>query len=163
MFIKWIMKNPILITGILLMAVFLMDMDRRGLLSKRKELLQATSCRASLVKLDRRIPKDWTTDCRGDHMIVNIPLILPEKKLSSKTVKAIHYRELANHLVTIARHSPSDNLELTDSVSVTLESDALSVKARGTGKDVVKLATMKKSEFIARHLQQTVQVTETIK
>lgn len=161
MFIKWIMKNPILMMGTLMMAVFLMDMDRRGLL--REGLHKTTSCHASLVKLDRKIPKNWIIHCKEDHMVVEIPLILPEKKLSVKTIKAIHYQKLADHLVTIARHSPPGNLKLIESVSIILKSTSLSIKAGGKGKDVVKLATMKKSEFIARHLQQTVKVTETIK
>ena len=156
---RWAMKKPVLMIGILFMAIFLMDLDRRGLLSKRKELLKATSCRAVLVKLDRRIPKTWKTKCQDNNMEVDIPLSLPEKVPPDK-VKSFYYRELANYLVSIAIHSPSDNLEKTELIHVKVESDGLIIHAYTKGGDLVKLATMANTQFISKHLQRTVKIVE---
>ena len=159
MIIQWAMKRPVLMIGILFMVIFLMDLNRRGLLSRRKELLQATSCRAALVKLDRRIPKSWETKCKDNNMTVNIPLQLPERIAADK-VKIFYYRELANYLTTIAIHSPSDNLEKTGNIHVKMESDQLLIHAYTKGEDLVKLATMTDNQFISKHLQRTVKITE---
>ncbi|MCY4524549.1 MAG: hypothetical protein OXB84_07415 [Halobacteriovoraceae bacterium] len=153
------MKKPVLMIGILFMAIFLMDLNRRGLLSKRKELLKATSCRAALVKLDRRIPKNWKTNCKDNDMEIEIPLEIPSK-LSSDKIKSYHYRKLANNLVTIAIHSPVDNLELTGKIHVKMTSDQLIINAYSKGEEIVKLASMTNTEFISKHLQKTVKITE---
>ena len=159
---QWAMKKPVLIIGILFMVIFLMDLNRRGLLSKRRELLQATSCRAALVKLDRRIPKTWKTDCKGNNMEVETPLPLP-KNIPPNKVKSFYYRELANYLVTIAIHSPDDNLEKTGWIHVKMEGDQLILNAYTKGEDLVKLATMTDNQFISKHLQRTVKITEKAK
>ena len=159
MIIQWAMKRPVLMIGILFAAIFLMDLNRRGLLSKRKELLQATSCRAALVKLDRRIPKSWKTQCKDNNMTVDIPLQLPENIAPDK-VKTFYYRELANYLITIALHSPDDNLDKTGNIHVKIESDTLIIHAYTKGVDLVKLATMTDNQFISKHLERTVRIKE---
>ena len=74
MFLNKIIKRPLLPIGILMAYVVIHDLSERGIinLSKRKEILKATSCRAVLVKLDRRIPKNWGTFCKDNNLTVTL-------------------------------------------------------------------------------------------
>ena len=158
---KILMKNPLLMIGILMMIIFLYQLKSKGYFTRTK--LIPSSCRAVLVKLDRRIPSGWDTKCEGNNLAVSIPFT-SEKKLQDKTkLRVLAYRELANHLVQIAKNSPSDNLERTDIVRVRLFSNNLEINAVTEGRFIVKLATIKTPKLLKEHLKNTVQVKETIK
>lgn len=157
------MKNPILAIGILLMSIFLMNTFMEGGLWNR-DRLNPTSCRAVLVKLDRRISGGWTTSCDGQNLNLAIAHVSTKKEPTDMpTVRKIVYRELANSLVFIAKNSPSDNLERTPWVSIRYVHPKLEVGARSEGKFVVKFATIKNKKMLMSHLQATVQVKELIK
>jgi hypothetical protein len=165
---KTLMKNPILMIGILLMTIFLFQLNQKGYFSERREKLMATSCRAALVKLNRRIPASWTTKCEGNNMAVEIPLEFKldkklDKKTSSLKLKTFMYREMANDFVVIAKNSPSDNLERTDFVRLKMMHENLEINAITEGRFLVKLATIKNKRLLAEHLKTTVNVKETIK
>lgn len=149
--------------GILLMSIFLMNafMDK-GLWNRDK--LNPTSCKAVLVKLDRRIPGNWTTSCDGNslNLAIRHTSLKNEPKELDK-VRQIVYRELANSLVLLATNSPTDNLERTDWISIRYVHPILEVGALSEGKYVVKFSTIKNKEMLKRHLQATVQVKELIK
>ena len=80
-----------------------------------------------------------------------------------KSIRPLAYREMANHLTFIAKNSAADSLERVLIVRVRLESKNFVFNGVTNGKDIVKLATMKKPAFIAKHLQSTVQVKEQAK
>ncbi len=128
----------------------------------------ATSCRAALVKLNRRIPSSWATRCEGNNMAVEIPLTFkPDKKLSKKEadlrLRTFMYREMANDLVVVAKNSPSDNLERTDFIRLKMVHKKIEINALTEGRYLVKLATIKNKRLLAEHLKTTVNVKETIK
>ena len=163
MALKSLMKNPILMIGILLMSIFLMNtfMDN-GLWNRDR--LNPTSCRAVLVKLDRRIPGNWKTECDKNNLNLSIHHTVTEKEFKDmKSVRMIVYRELANSFVHLAKNSPSDNLERVDWVSIRYAHPKLEVGALTEGKFAVKFATIKNTELMKKHLQATVQVKELIK
>lgn len=161
--LKTLTKYPILAIGILMMAIFIMDLNRRGLL-KRDNLIP-TSCTAVRVKLDRRIPSNWKTQCNKNNLEININY--PEDKISKvnslEKLRPLLYRELANYLSLIAKNSPSDNLERTDIIVVKLKHSKLSINAVTEGKYIVKLLTIKDKKMLAEHLKVTVQVKESTK
>jgi len=150
------------------MTIFLFQLNQKGYFGERREKLMATSCRASLVKLDRRIPSSWATKCEGNNMAVEIPLTFEiDKKLSKKEadlkLRAFMYRELANNLVVVAKNSPSDNLERTDFVRLRMTHKKLEINALTEGRYLVKLATIKNKRLLGEHLKTTVNVKETFK
>lgn len=163
MLLKSLMNKPILAIGILLMTIFLMNTFTDGGLWNR-DRLNPTSCKAVLVKLDRRVSGGWTTSCDGQNLNLAISHVVGEKEPTDiKTVRKIVYRELANSLVFIAKNSPSDNLERTPWVSIRYVHPKLEVGARSEGKFVVKFATIKNKQMLMNHLKATVQVKELIK
>lgn len=149
--------------GVLLMGLFIMDLFRQGKLSYR-ESLTPTSCRAVLVKLDRRIPASWNTECDGNNLNVVIQKNLKAKdEQDPDALRKILYRELANDLVALASNSPSDNLEKTQYISVKLIHPKIEIGALSEGRYVAKFATLRDQRLLMEHLQQTVQVQERIK
>lgn len=164
MIYKNIFKNPILAIGILLMTIFILNANRKGLFGKREKLIP-TSCKAVRVKLDRRIPDNWKSACKGNNLSVNVNYQLPkelaEKQLTFEEFKRLVYREIANVLIHIARNSPSDNLERTDVVSVKFKYlSSIDVNAITFGDKLAKLNNMKEQNLIATHIQATVKVQE---
>lgn len=129
-----------------------------------RDRLKPTSCKAVLVKLDRRIPGGWTTSCDGENLNLAVSHMAAKKEPTDlETVRKIVYRELANSLVLVAKNSPSDNLERTPWVSIRYVHPLLEVGALSEGKFVVKFATIKNKQMLMNHLQATVKVKELIK
>lgn len=166
------MNNPIFMIGVILMALFIMSQVREEGLGYR-ENLTPTSCKAVLVKLDRRIPETWKTECRGNNLNVRIKKTeqpgaeaLGEDPTAEQVLaltRELLYRQLANDLITIARNSPEDNLEQTDLISIKLLHPAMEIGALTEGRFIVKFATLTDLDLIREHLRETVQVQETIK
>lgn len=162
MLLQNLMKNPVLMIGILMMSIFLMSLSREGKIFHRENLVP-TSCKAVLVKLDRRIPASWTTECQGNNLNINITKTLQPKEAGNiEMLRSLLYRELANDLIAIANNSPSDNLERTDLVSLKLRHAEMEIGALTEGKFIVKFSTLRDQRLIMEHLQQTVQVQEVI-
>ena len=163
MFLKSLMNKPILAVGILLMSIFLMNTFTDGGLWNRDKL-NPTSCKAVLVKLDRRVSGGWSTSCDGENLNLAIGHVVSEKEPTDlETIRKIVYRELANSLVFVAKNSPSDNLERVPWVSIRYVHPKLEVGALSEGIYVVKFATIKNKEMLMKHLQATVKVKELIK
>ncbi len=132
------------------MIIFLYILRDKGYFFDRADKLRATSCRAVLVKLDRRIPKNWSTKCVEDNLQVTVEMKAIEKPGSSLTdIKRLLYRELANNLTHVAINSPSDNLTRTPYVELLITHPKMDVNIRAPGQLAVKLATLKNKELIA--------------
>lgn len=159
---KTLFKNPVLIIGILMMFIFLYNLNKKhGIFSKRNELLMARSCTALLVKLEKRIAANWKAQCEKNSLAVTINFELDEKKIAqNSSLKEVLYRELANSLILVAKNSPSDNLERTDYVRVRLQHPSLTINALTPGKHLVKFQTLTSPKMIAEHLKTTVSVQE---
>ena len=156
------MKNPVLAIGIILFGLFLMQVSRDkkwGLFNNEK--LNPTSCKAALVKLQKKTPANWQLSCEGNNMAVEIKeLAIPDK---ANNVKVLMYRQLANHMAFIARSSTPDILEKVFFIRFKLMHPQLEINAVTEGKFIVKLVSLENPEHIMTHLQSTVQVKETVK
>lgn len=162
MIAKSLLKNPILMVGILMMAIFLWNLSSKyGWMTNRNEILKARSCNAVLVKLERRIAANWSAQCEKNSLAVEIDFVFDTSKLKNPNdFKRIIYRELANNLVFVSKNSPADNLERTDYVRIRLKHKDLTVNALASGKHVAKFQTLTNPKIIAQHLQATVTVQE---
>lgn len=155
------LKNPVLTIGILFMAIFLMN-NWGKLFDGYGEKLNPTSCKALMVKLERRIPESWDAKCEGNNLAVEYDLKLPStfKKDVQNPIRQFIYRDMANSLSLIAKNSPEDNLERTDIVRLRLKTDIMTVNAVTEGKMLAKLYHLTDTKLIAKHLKATVQVQE---
>ena len=115
-----------------------------------------------MVKLERRVPKDWSAKCEGNNLAVEYKLKIPDnfKNDVSNPIRKFIYRDLANSLTLVAKNSPQDNLERTDIVRLRLKTDIMTVNAVTDGKMLSKLYHLTDSQLIAKHLKATVQVQE---
>jgi len=163
MYTSKLLKNPVLIIGILFFIIFILDLrSRKGSLLQR-ENVTASSCRSALVKLDKRIPKSWSTSCEKNNLAVEIASSFDEKKNKIERIKNYMYRELANSFIFIAKNAFTDSLEKVMIVRLKLTSPKLELNAVTEGKYIVKFKTMEKQKFILQHLRSTVQVQEVSK
>ncbi len=164
--LKSLMKNPILAIGILFAIIFLFQAgERYNWWPSRRQKLMPSSCKAVLVKLERRIPANWKALCEGSTynnlaVIINFPVPKDAKEPNEKELNQLIYRELANNMISVAKNSPSDNLERTDIVRIRFNHPQKSVNAITEGRFLVKLQTMTDKNLIAQHFQTTVQVQE---
>jgi hypothetical protein len=157
MFANFLMKKPILVIGVLMFAIFLMHTSGRFPFFDR-ENLQSTPCHAALIKIQRNTPKEWKIYCESNNLTVEIL----EKAIhgNPSDLKEQMYRQLANHLVLIARHAQADLMEKILIVRLKHMHPHLEINAITEGRYMVKLAGLSTPQFIAEHLQQTVQVND---
>ncbi|EQC49976.1 hypothetical protein M899_2716 [Bacteriovorax sp. BSW11_IV] len=115
--------------------------------------------------LNKRIPANWATKCDGNNLHVDINSTIDASKLvkEKNALKMAVYRELANSLIFIAKNSPSDNIERTDAVTLTLTQAQIKINAATMGKDIAKFRTLKSEKFIMDHLYASVKVQEIVK
>ena len=147
-----------------MMTIFLFQLRDKGYFSARRNRLMPTSCRAVIVKLDKRIPSNWSSSCEGNNLAVSINYLMDKSKVvEKKQIRAILYRELANDLILISKNSPIDSLERTDIVSVKIKHNDFYINAITEGKFLIKLATISSIELIKEHIHATVQVKESKK
>lgn len=160
MFAKFLISKPILTIGILMFILVWVGSGGKNPFFER-DALKPTSCKAALVKLEKRLPSDWKLFCEENNLAVEINE--KDHKLEGKELTALMYRQLANYLVEIGRASESDILEKVYIVRLKLMHKKIEVNAVTEGKYIVKLSTLTSPDFIREHLQQTVQVKETLK
>lgn len=159
---KYLMEKPILAIGLLMFGLFLYQVSRGqkwGIFHNDK--LIASSCKAVLVRLEKKIPANWKAYCEGNNLAVEIKEVVIPKEATN--LKSLMYRQLANYMAFIARSSHSDLLEKVLFVRVKLIHPNMEINAVTEGKFIVKLATLEVPEHIMTHLQSTVQVKEEMK
>ena len=88
-----------------------------------------------------------------------------ESKQLSEAIHVVHYRELANSLTHIAKHSPNYTLERTGNIKVLLETSKLKIGAYTHGQYLFKLPSLTDPTMIAEHLchcpdQRTFQIAD---
>ncbi|MCR9204440.1 MAG: hypothetical protein NXH75_07685 [Halobacteriovoraceae bacterium] len=164
--LKSLIKNPMFAIGLLFTIIFLFQVgEKYSWWPSRRQKLMPSSCKAVRVKLDRRIPANWSSACEGkDFNSLAVEINYPEDKgkdvKDEKKLRKLIYRELANNLIQIAKNSPADNLERTQMVRVRFRHPQIQVDALTEGKYLVKLQTLTNKQLIAQHLKVTVQVKE---
>lgn len=156
------MQKPILAIGLIMFGLFMYQVARDqkwGIFHNEK--LIATSCKAVLVRLEKKVPENWKVFCEGNNLAVDIKEIaIPEK---ATNLKSLMYRQLANHMAYVARTSHPDILEKVFFVRFKVTHPKMVINAVTEGKYIVKLATLESPEHIMTHLQSTVQVKEDVK
>ena len=126
-----------------------------------RENLYPTSCKAVMVKLEKRLPATWKAECKGNDLIVT-----SQSKIEHPNLDLLRqglYMEMANNIVLLARNCPLDTLERVGTVKLTINNPKYQIDAFTLGKHIVKFATMNEKQFILEHLKATVQVKETAK
>ena len=143
-------------------SLFLWHVGRNeGWFGTPSDKYSSTSCKGVVIGLEKRIPDNWKVFCEGNNLAVDIKeLAVPEK---ATNLKALMYRQLANHMAHVARISSPDILQKIFFVRFHIVHPGLTLDAVTEGKYIVKLATLENAEHIMTHLKATVQVKETIK
>jgi len=164
MIIKGLLSKPILVIGIIFVAIVIMDWRNRGKLFSRPKIIP-TSCRAVIVMLERRIPGTWKVECEGENLAVLIDEVKysNDAELSILDIRGKLYRTMANNFIHIARNSPQETLERLAIVRLRIAHSRLVINAVAYGKDVVRLSNLHSPQLISEHLKATVQVKETLK
>lgn len=159
---RYLMQKPVLAIGLILFGLFITQVSRKqkwGIFHNDK--LIATSCKAATIRIDKKIPGNWKIFCEGNNLAVEIvETTIPP---AAKNLKALMYRQLANHMSFVARVATVDILEKVDFVRFRLDHPKMTINAVTEGKFIVKLATLESPEHIMTHLQSTVQVKEDVK
>jgi hypothetical protein len=158
-----LIKKPILAIGIILFGLFITQVvsKQHGWGIFQNDRLIPTSCKAALVKIEKRTPANWKIFCEGNNLAVEIKEVtLPADATNLKTLM---YRQLANHMSYIARVSQPDILEKVFFVRFKVTHPKMEINAVTEGKFIVKLVTLDLPEHIMAHLKSTVQVKETLK
>ena len=164
MFINKLIKKPILPIAFLLTYLLIHQLEEKKIinLSEKAEILKATSCRAVLVNLKRRVPKNWSTSCEKNILTIEMEKSLKSLK-NQKNFQAYLYRELANDIIFTAKSSPIETLENVTLARFIVNSEKIIIKAAIFGDDLVKFTTMKNKRLILNHFKKTVKVKELIK
>jgi hypothetical protein len=132
-------------------------------ISRRRQLLKGTPCIAGLVKLEKKVEKNWKLECVENNLKAKISIKdSPELKDLNKK-RTYFFRELANHLVFISVNTPEANLENVKSIHLVLSSETFTVEALTKGEPLSKLRYLTGPASIKEHLKNTVQVKETVK
>jgi len=155
-----VLKYPSFFIALILIYLYFNPPE---MLKRRKQLFEGTACIAGLVKLEKKVEKNWKTECVENNLKVNIFVETPVTLNDLNKKRAYFFRELANYLVFISKNTPEANLENIKSIHVVFSSKDFSVEALTRGSSLVKLNTLKSPEAIREHLKNTVQVKETVK
>lgn len=157
MFAQFVMKNPILMMGILMFSVFLMTVSKKQSFMTR-EKLYPSSCKAVLVRLEKRLPATWKASCKDNDMMLEMSSNLSNDNLD--LLRQGLYLEIANNIVLTSRNCPLDTLTQVKTVKLSLDHKSFKIEALTKGSDIVKFATMNEKQFILEHLKATVKVSE---
>ncbi len=157
-----LIKNPIFAIGLIMFGLFLYQVyNKKNLLLNYNDKLISTSCKAVLIRLDKKIPANWKTFCEGNNLAIEInEVAIPE---DATNLRALMYRQLANHMSFTAKIATQDILEKVFFIRFKLVHKKLEINAVTEGKFLVKLKTLESVDHILGHLKSTVQVKETIK
>jgi hypothetical protein len=158
-----LMKKPVLVMGILMVMALFLDLSRRkdGKSLFFREDFVPHSCKAVLVKLEKRIPANWDAECEQNNLAIEMNYSSPAS--GSENMKQVAYRRLANDLTFIAKNSPQETLERVFIVRIRATQPGFEINAVSEGKFVSKMATLNSPEYIREHLKNTVQVKETLR
>ena len=166
MFLKSIMKKPMLMIGFLFLIIVLFEMRDKGIFLSRRDKVQATSCRAVTARLEKYYHQSWDISCNQNNLIIIAPVdnkIIIKNKENKNALKKEMYKILANIYISISRYSPAENLQRTMMVSVRLTHPQLTLNSISEGRHIFNLKSMKNQNNLALHIKRTIQVQEIIK
>lgn len=155
------MKHSVLSIGILMMIIFLFQLNDQGhfdrfksspCLSTKSVLLKrspyALNTEAKTLtrseSLERKLPENWSLSCKKNVLYVDIDF-KNTKTTSPKTIRRQLYSEMANSLmfISIATKDSFDlNLSKTFFVVLKIDSDLMEIAARTEGKNLAALSNL---------------------
>ncbi|MCB9091751.1 MAG: hypothetical protein H6621_03520 [Halobacteriovoraceae bacterium] len=157
-------SNPMLVIGILFMAIFIFQLRDKGLF--QTDRFQTYSCNTVRNVLKKNIPNFWKIDCLKNNLSIVIDhmrspyLNQIDGIVDQDQVRSFVYKDLANNLSLIAKNSPTEVLERVDIVTIRVLLPQLELNAISEGRDITPLATLENKDHIANQLHETVQVQE---
>ncbi|WP_157680606.1 hypothetical protein [Bacteriovorax sp. Seq25_V] len=160
------MKNPILMVGILFMAIFLFQLRDKGFFSKRAESMIPTSCKSVMVRLNKYMNDAWEMKCNGNNLLIETkvdPKVIDPKLKDPKILREKMYKALANSYASISRYSLEESLSRTNIISFRLIHPHLTLNSMSEGQHVANIKNMKEVSNLSRHFQQTIRVQEVTK
>lgn len=153
-----LLKNPILMIGVLLMIIFIFDLRKKGIFFGR-EHLKPTFCKGAIIEFEKKAPKGWDIECRDNNLHVEVESVL-KPGTKKENIKKEMYNELANNLMHLSKRTKQDSLGRTFQVLLKLESKTLDLVAITEGKYLAKMAMIQEPKNLLQHIQKTVQVKE---
>jgi hypothetical protein len=155
-----LLKYPVIVAVALMFYLYL---NPKNEIKRRRQLLEGTACMAGLVKLERKVEKNWKLECIENNLKVEISIQDPPNPKDISKKRAYFFRELANQLVFISKNTPEANLENVKSIHVIFSSETFMVEALSKGDSLSKLRYLMGPESIKEHLKNTVKIKETVK
>lgn len=139
------------------MAIFLFDLRDRKVFFHRDKL-EATSCKAAIVPLTKRVAEDqWTIKCKENNLDIDI---ISEYSANTNVTKKILYTELANQLMFISQNTHPEAMERTFMVVIKLKSNMMNISAMTEGKYLAKMRNLQDENQLLKHIQATVKTKE---
>lgn len=167
MFIKGIMKYPVLIAGVLMFSLFLSQETTHIWWKKVWHQISTryipSTCNALVDRTELKAPKDWSFDCSGTQLlIITTPFDKDGKAkfTSHRELRVMMYKEVANNLSRLAKSSNLETLEFLKHIKLILKHKNLEITATTDGQAVAKFAKLKAKQDILDHLRLTVKVSE---
>ena len=161
MFGKYMMKNPILMIGILFVIIFLFQLKKMGYLDSRRDKFKSPACAAAISPIKKKVPSYWDLDCDEGNLIIEVT-IKNEAKFTGKELQVFLYKEMANTYFSLAKMSPLVFLQKVPYVKVSVISDKNQIDGLSKGAQVGQMSTLNNPEIIANHIKGTVVVKEKI-
>ncbi|MBT3981350.1 MAG: hypothetical protein HOE90_08350 [Bacteriovoracaceae bacterium] len=159
MFAKTIMKNPVLMIGIIMFSIFLYNLNGKYFV---REKHNKTSCENAIRHfIKKKAPGNWKLECNKNNLAVTVSSILSVK--DPKSLKPALYRNLANHMVYLAKNTVEISMERVFIVRFHIDHPSITIDMVTEGKHISKLATITHPKFIKEHLQATAKISEKIK
>jgi len=154
------LKYPVLITGIIMFALFLSDPKTQEYWEKQKRKYIPSNCDAIVSRSAHKADKSWSFECPGTELlIVKIPYEERDGDKFPQTRKKM-YKTLANSLMTLSRITNPETMEKLKVLKVLIESDRLKIMGKTDGEAVVQYKDKKGHADFSEHLKLTVKIKE---
>jgi hypothetical protein len=161
-----LLKNPMLVLGILMMGIFIYELKnpKTNPWFYRDNLIPS-SCKNVEFHLKKHIPANWKLTCDNENLKIDIHKDLWDSKQVPEMdqLKTLMYRDLANNLKSIADNSPTESLSNILIVRIEMSHARMHIAAITEGKFLAQLTNLKTPDFIRDHLKSTVTIKEFIK
>ena len=145
--------------GILMMIAFILNIKNRGINLFNRDALHPTSCKAVLISVEKKLPKNWKAHCEKNTLKIEIQTTLDSPNVD--LLREALYLELGNNIVFLAKNTSPGTMDYVDLVEIYQINHRYDIRAYTKGKDISKFSTMNDKKFILEHLKATVTVRET--
>lgn len=175
MLLKGIMKNPVLIMGIVLFGLFLSQATTKDWWTKQKRRFTPSTCDVIKDKVLKKSPDNWEIECPTTQLLI-LNIAFGKKAKDFKQQRIMMYRQLANNYTKFAQlantrlyyvedgkrkhYDEIESLERLQVIRINMRNELLEITSQSDGEAVSKFINIKRPEQIAQHLKLTVRVSE---